>query len=224
MTSQGWLKESILTALGGWVDDVVCDLHMMYGSEAQSLVVSPLLWDFPQTGRYIISAMVTNAVSSTTATCQVSILSPITDVQIIYPTPHNDSLHLPTQEDNLVVISARSTSLVHVYWLTTLQSGDSIMQQECPSDIASSLPICTAHSMDEGFFGMFLHFNNPQSTLLSIQLTSEVSVKSFNMQVQAYDAIQELQIHSNGPNHIQVNQTQVCRQYSKSLHQSINII
>ncbi|XP_069611025.1 polycystin-1-like [Ranitomeya imitator] len=209
MTSQGWLKETVLIDSGIWVDDVVCDLHMMYGSEAHSLVVSPLLWGFPQTGRYIISAVVTNAISSTTATCQVSILSPITDVKIVYPTPHNDSLHLLTQKNNLVVISARSTSLVHVHWLTTLQSGDSIMQQECPSDIAPSLPICTTHSVDEGFFGMFLHFNNPQSALLSIQLTSEVSVKSVTMQVQAHDAIQELQIYSNGSNHIQINQTRV---------------
>ncbi|XP_073537692.1 polycystin-1-like [Phyllobates terribilis] len=209
MTSQGWLKESVLIDSGSWIDDEVCDLHMIYGSEAHSLVVSPLLLGFPQTGRYTISAILTNAVGSTTTTCQVSILSPITNVQIVHPTPYNDSLHLLTQEDNLVVISAQSTSLVHVHWLTALHSGDSIMQQECPSDIASSLPICTAHSMDERFFGMYLHFNNPQSTLLSIQLTSEVCVKNVTIQVQAHDAIHELQIHSNGSNHIQLNQTRL---------------
>ncbi|XP_075207853.1 polycystin-1-like [Anomaloglossus baeobatrachus] len=211
MTNQGWLKESVLIDSVSWVDDAVCDLHVLYGSEAHSVVVSPLLWGFQKTGTYTISAVVTNVISSTTATCEVNIGSPITDVQIVHPTARNDSLHLPTQEDNLVVISARSTSLAHVHWLTTLQSGDSIMQPECPSQIASSVPICTVRSEYVGFSWMVLHFNISQSTLLSIQLTNEFSVKNITIQVETYDAIQDLQIHTNGSNHIQLNQTRVFR-------------
>lgn len=211
MTYQGWLKESVLIDSVSWVDDVVCDLHVMYGSEAHGLVISPLLWGFQEAGTYTVSAVLINAVSSTTATCEVNIVSPVTDVRIVHPIPCNDSLHLSTQEDNLVVISARSTSVVHVHWLTTLQSGESIMQQECPPDIASSLPICTTHSMDVRFSWMLLHFNNPQSTILSIQLDNEVSVKSVTMHVQAHDAIQGLQIHTDGSNHIQLNQTRVSK-------------
>ncbi|XP_056405582.1 polycystin-1-like [Hyla sarda] len=207
MTHQGWLKESVLIHSVNWVDDVVCDLHVLYGSEAHSIVVSPLLWGFQEAGTYTISAILTNEVSSTTTTCEINILNPITDVQIIHPTFFNGSLHLLTQEANLVVISARSTSVVRVHWLTSL-STESIMQQECPSDVSSSLPICTAHSGDVRFSWISLHFNNPQSTVLSIQLTNEVSVKSVTIQVQAYDVIKGLQIRTDGSNHIQLNQTQ----------------
>ncbi|XP_044155397.1 polycystin-1-like [Bufo gargarizans] len=208
MSHGGWLKESIRIDSVSWVDDVVCDLHVMYGSEAHSLVVSPLLWGLQEAGTYTVSAILTNVVSSTTATCKVNIASPITDVQIVHPMPCNGSLHLLTQVVNLVVISACSTSVVHVHWLTAMQSGESIMQQECPSTIASSLPICTTHSKDVKFSGMSLHFNNPQSTLLSIQLTGEVNVKSIIVEVQAHDAIQGLRIHIDGSNHIQLHQTQ----------------
>ncbi|XP_069807967.1 polycystin-1-like [Dendropsophus ebraccatus] len=209
MMHQGWMKESVLIDSVTWVDDVVCDFHVMYGSESHSLVISPLLWGFQEAGRYTITAALTNEVSSATAMCEVNIVNPITDVQIVHPTSWNDTLHLLTHQDNLVVITARSTSVVHVHWLTSLLSTESVMQPECPSDIVSTLQMCTAHSADVRFSWTLLHFNNPQITLLSIQLTNEVSIKSVTMQVQAHDAIQGLQIQTDGSNHIQLNQTQM---------------
>ncbi|XP_071968490.1 polycystin-1-like isoform X3 [Engystomops pustulosus] len=205
-THVGWLRDSVLKDPISWVDDVVCDLRILYGSEENSLVVSPLLWGFQEAGTYTITAVLTNEVSSTKATCEVKILSPVTDVQVVHPTPYNDTLHLLTQEDNLVVISVRGTSVLHVEWFTTLQSGESIMQDECPPDIAPSLPICAAHSMDLRFSWMLLHFDSPQSNILSIQLTDEVGDQSVTVQVQAHDAIQGLHIRTEGSDHIQLNQ------------------
>ncbi|XP_075117978.1 polycystin-1-like [Leptodactylus fuscus] len=209
LTHGGWLRESARVDSAHWVDDVVCDLHVLYGSEAHSLVVSPLLWGFQDAGAYTVSAVLANAVSSTTATCEVNVLSPVTDVQIVHPTPSNGSLYLRTQEDNLVVVSARSSGAVHAHWVTSLQSGESIMQPECPSDVASSLPICAARPADVRFSWLLLHFDSPQSTELSIQVTNGVSMKSITVPLRVYDAIQGLQIHTGGSNHIEINQTQV---------------
>ncbi|XP_063819268.1 polycystin-1-like [Pseudophryne corroboree] len=209
MVHRGWLTESLLIDSDSWVDDVVCDLHVIYGSELRSLVVSPLLWGFHGVGTYTVSAVLNNEISSTVASCEVTVQSPITDLQFLYPTHCNDSLHVATQDPSLVVIGARSIPPVHVQWSTTIQSGESMMQQECPLAVVSLLPICHTRPLDLMFAWMELYIDNPQTITLSVILTNDISVKNLTMQIQSHDAIQGLRILSHGPYNFQLNQTRI---------------
>lgn len=209
MTSEGWLADSIMLDSAIWVDDVVCDLRVLYGSGSRSLVVSSLLNSFQEDGTYEIRAALSNGVSSTVTSCDVTILSPVSDLDIVYPAQGTDCLHVVTNHPTLVVISAQSSSPAHVQWSTMVQSGESLLQQKCPLDVSSKLSVCTTPSTNVGFAWMWLSLGHPQTTRLSILVTNEVSSINLTMPIQSYDAIQGLLIHSDGPRHVKLGQTRV---------------
>ncbi|XP_068118214.1 polycystin-1-like [Hyperolius riggenbachi] len=209
MTNQGWLEDTFVLDFATWVDNVVCDLQVLYGSELQSLVVSPLLGGFQEEGTYSLSAVVSNGISSAAASCDVTVLSPVSELQVIYPALGPDSLHVVTQDPKLVVLSARSSSPARVQWSMMEQSGEALLQPTCPSNLSSSLMICTATPADVGFAWMWLHFDQPQVSTFTMVVSNEVSAVNLSVPIHSHDAIQELRIHSNGPDHIILNQTRV---------------
>ncbi|XP_018409573.1 PREDICTED: polycystin-1-like [Nanorana parkeri] len=209
MTHLGWLEDYFQLNSAIWVDDIVCDLRVLYGSELRSLVVSSLLSSFQEDGMYVVSAALSNGVSSTVTSCDITILSPVSDLQIIYPLLGTDGLHVGTPHPTLVVISAQSSSPAYVQWSTVAQSGESVLQQKCPSDISSKLPVCDTLSINVGFAWMWLILDHPQTTTLTIMVTNEVSSINLTMPIQSHDAIQGLSIHSDGPDHVKLNQTRI---------------
>ncbi|XP_040185854.1 polycystin-1-like [Rana temporaria] len=209
MTQQGWLEDSFLPDSATWFDNVVCDLRVIYGSELRSLVVSSLLSSFQEEGTCVFSAALSNGVSSTVASCDITILSPVSDLQIIYPALGTDCLHVVTHHPTLVVISAQSSSPAHVQWSTVAQSGESMLQQECPSDVSSKVSVCTTLSINVGFAWMWMNLDHPQTTRLTILVTNEVSSINLTMPIQSHDVIQGLRIHSDGPDLVNLSQTRI---------------
>ncbi|XP_072259282.1 polycystin-1-like [Pyxicephalus adspersus] len=209
MAHQGWLEDAFLLDSAVWVDNMVCDLRVLYGSELRSLVVSSLLNGLQEDGTYVVSAAISNRISSTVTSCDVNILSPVSDLHIVFPELETDCLNIVTHHPTLVVISAQSSSLAHVQWSTVAQSGESALQQQCPSDVSSKLPACTATSLDIGFSWMWLSLDHPQITKLTILVTNKVSAINLTMPIQSYDAIQGLSVDSDGPDHVILNQTRI---------------
>ncbi|KAM5135124.1 polycystin-1-like [Mantella aurantiaca] len=209
MRNQGWLEDSFQLDTDIWVDDVVCDLRVLYGSEFRSLVVSSLLSNFQEDGTYVVSAALSNGVSSTLTNCDITILSPVSDLHIVHPALGSDCLHVVTHHPTLVVISAQSSSPARVHWSTAAQSGESVLQQKCPLDVSSNLTFCTTLSLNVGFAWMWLSFVQPQITRLTILVTNEVSSINLTMPIQSHDTIQGLSIRSNGPDYVKLNQTRI---------------
>ncbi|KAM4691206.1 LOW QUALITY PROTEIN: polycystin-1-like [Rhinophrynus dorsalis] len=209
MVHTGWRKESLQVMTPSWVDDVVCDLHVTFTSEVNSLVISPLLGNFPDSGTYTVSAVLHNAVSEVVATCEVLVLRPVTDLSIVYPIPSNDLLHVATQDPTLLVISARSSGTASVHWSIPVRNEELSLGKECPPSVASSLPACLDPPIDTGFAWAWLYLDKPQNSTFTILVTNEISAQNLTVQIQSHDFILGLHIQPDGTQHINVNQTQV---------------
>eukprot|EP00079_Xenopus_tropicalis_P017901 XP_004918536.2 PREDICTED: polycystin-1-like [Xenopus tropicalis] len=209
MSHWGWWEESLQVETPSWMDDMVCDLRATFASEVQSLVVSPLLASFQEPGTYTVSATLHNAVSETEVACEVCVLRPVTGLQIISPTPYSDPLHVPTHDRTLLAIRALSSTPASVLWESPVQREEAELVPTCPQSMAASLPACLNPSGDTRFGWMWLRLEEPLTTMLTIVVTNDVSAQNLSVQIQSHDAIRGLHIQPDGPQHIQVNQTQI---------------
>ncbi|KAG8446334.1 hypothetical protein GDO86_013969 [Hymenochirus boettgeri] len=205
----GWWEDFLEVVSPSWVDDVVCNLRVTFASEMHSLVVSPLLGSFQEPGTYTIHADLYSAVSETFAKCEVHVLRPVTDLQIIYPSLRSDSLHISTQEPTLLVITARSTFPARVLWLSSVQTEEVSLLPECPQSLALSLAACHKPAKDMGFAWKSLHVKRAQRTALTIAVTNEINTQNLSVQIWSHEPIKGLHIDPEGIPYVQVNQTQI---------------
>ncbi|XP_053577991.1 polycystin-1-like [Bombina bombina] len=204
-----WWEGSPDLMADSWVDNMVCDVRVTFTSAKRSLVLSHLLSGFPDPGTYKISAILHNAVSKTVATCEINVLSPVTDLKIVHPSLLNETLNVATHESTLLVISAKSSSPAHVQWSPPIQSTDSTMHLDCPQSLASSLPICIHPPMGALFAWTRLSLQEPHQTVITVLVSNEVSFQNVSLKVQSHEPIQGLSIQPDGERHIQLHQTQV---------------
>ncbi|KAM4663485.1 polycystin-1-like [Discoglossus pictus] len=209
MMHRGWLDGSLSVMSHTWVDDVVCELRVTFVSEMRSLVISPLLSGFTDPGLYSVHATLHNAVSKTMASCDIRILSAVSDLRLVHPLNYADPLHVATQNSTLLVLSAQSSSPTFVQWTGPITTTENILHKECPKSLISLLPACSHLTESSGFTWAWLCLDKPQSVVITALVTNEISAQNLTLQVQSHEPIQGLSVQPEGLRYLQVHQTQM---------------
>ncbi|XP_030064193.1 polycystin-1-like [Microcaecilia unicolor] len=204
-----WEKEITGLANPTWVDNALCDLRVSFAYGLRSFATSPLLESQSEPGSYTYTATVRNAVSEARVNCTVEMQTRISGLQIIYPTPINGKLHVPTHQETLIVIKIISGTNAMVRWTEPVDRTGVQFQSSCPSSIVKEVPACRRDTADTWFSFAWVFMTEVKAELLNIMVANEISSQNLSVKIQSYDAIEDLQVVPSGPRRMLVDVSQV---------------
>ncbi|XP_056135511.1 LOW QUALITY PROTEIN: polycystin-1 [Lampris incognitus] len=124
---------------GGWLEDVVCPVRVLYAGHSETLLQGPKLSaGLSQPGVY--KMLVTSAEPSypASASCEVRIVPPL-GLTVLHPLPQNGTIYLQPNDTRLL-LRVQSRYVTKVSRSGTNLSA--IFHQACPPEFSSSLGLC----------------------------------------------------------------------------------
>ncbi|GCC34843.1 hypothetical protein chiPu_0013320 [Chiloscyllium punctatum] len=211
LVRQGWL-ESLLVGFQPtwpsprWIDNVVCDVRILYTDQPQPIAPTQSLTTVPDT--FLVTPV--NRVSPTgIKCCPLGTWTTITGLQIIYPWPHNGTLLVPTGNEILIVIKINSGSNASSWWGPPVRQSGVFFDAHCPSSLPQYMPACHRETSDTWFSYAHFTVTHPRIESLNITVRNEVSSQNMSVEIQAFDVIQGLQIMPRKPRRMLVDVSQI---------------
>ncbi|XP_066559064.1 polycystin-1 [Amia ocellicauda] len=205
-----WEGASAVPSRTVWVDEVVCDLRVLYTDSLWNYAITPSL----STGQrdpdsYMYSITVANSMSSSTASCTVEIRPPVTGLQIVHPLPTGGQIHLQSSQPTLIIVKILSGGNATSFWSAPMLSSRVPFHSACPLDLPVSVPGCQQDTPDTWFSYSYASLPVPLSQILNISVFNEVSSQSLSVGLQAHHMVQGLSMQPQGDQRMLVDVSQV---------------
>ncbi|MBN3314946.1 PKD1 protein, partial [Atractosteus spatula] len=210
----GWLEGGVSAqpSQSVWVDEVVCDLRVLYSDSLQGYAVtSPLGTGHRDPGSYTYSIAVSNPVSSTTACCTVDVRTPVWGLQIIHPLPVGGMIHIPVNKPTLIVIKILSGVNATSSWSAPVLRSGIAFSSSCPSALLAYVPGCTRTTPDTWFSYAYATVALPVSQILNISVSNGVSAQNLSVVLQSHQEVQGLRMKPQGDRRMLVDVSQEFR-------------
>nr|XP_046233896.1 polycystin-1 [Scatophagus argus] len=195
-TAWGGWWEGGLTSLpqgGQWVDEVVCDLRMLYMDNLHRGTEHDDNFDLTNT-------QTTTASNTWTLTNRpTENLRSKFGLHIIHPVPdEKNQIHVQINVPTLIVVKVLSGQKARSSWSApVLQTGVPFLPY-CPEEVARSRPVCERRSSDDWFSSVTLVLPSVGVKTLNISVMDAVSSQSVSLMVCGYEAVTGLSVEPHG--------------------------
>lgn len=195
LNSSDWNPDSSTrTAAGSWHNDSVCYIRVLYTTEETIPIISKENSGVAGSGFYTVRATVSNGVFSTNLSCNVLVVSPVSDLRVIYPPVQEGIIYMPTNHTWLVVkifTGANATS----GWFGGNQSFP--FERSCPSSVALLTTACARETDDTWFSVITLDGIGENVSTVVLWAENAVSSQNISVQVKAEEPIRGLRATPN---------------------------
>ncbi|KAF7248991.1 Polycystin-1 [Varanus komodoensis] len=210
LTKDGWWEGEVAGLPNpAWVDDVICDLQVIFAREVRSLANAPLQDYKVELGsRTHAAAAAGKAVGGTQARCAAQVRSKVSDLQLIYPVPLGGKLNVVTKQKLALVVKIAAGCNAVARWTSPVDKAGVPFVATCPAGLAALVPACIRETRDTWFSSVQLVLGEPrEEEILDILASNEVSAQKLSVKIQAYDAIEGLHVVPPGPCRMQVDES-----------------
>ncbi|KAG7324819.1 hypothetical protein KOW79_011135 [Hemibagrus wyckioides] len=193
----GWVDVAVsaLTDGGRWMDDVSCDLRLIY-EDAGHL--------------YGPSNSTPNEMGTIDASTPISVLSdsqtPVTGLQLLYPLLTKETqINLAVNIQTLMIIKILSGTNVTSSWSAPVSRAGVPFLKSCPEEISEIQSVCQRDSPDTWFSYVYLMPTSQGEQTLNITASNQLSSQMLSVKIQAYIIITGLKIQPQGFHRILVD-------------------
>lgn len=199
----GWVDVAVsaLPDGGQWVDNMSCDLRLIYEDPGHLYGPSPVV-NSPQTEL--------GTDMSTPSSILRDAQTPVTGLQILYPVLGKENrIHVAINASTLIVIKILSGSNATSSWSAPVSRAGIQFLKSCPAEISEIQQVCQRESFDTWFSYAYLMPSSQGEHTLSITASNRLNSQTLSVKIQAYVIITGLRIHPQGFHRVLVNIPQV---------------
>ncbi|KAK3528632.1 hypothetical protein QTP70_006346 [Hemibagrus guttatus] len=185
----GWVDVAVsaLTDGGHWVDNVLCDLRLIY----------------EDTGHLYGPCNSTPNEMSIDPSTPTSVLSnsqtPVTGLQVLYPVLTKENrIDLAVNIQTLMIIKILSGRNVTSSWSAPVSRAGVPFLKSCPEEISEIQSVCQSDSPDTWFSYVYLMPISEGEQTLNITASNQLSSQTLSVKIQAHIVITGLRIQPQG--------------------------
>ncbi|XP_068614855.1 polycystin-1-like [Brachionichthys hirsutus] len=176
---------------GQWVDEVVCDLKMLYMDNQRGTAYDGNFGFTPQE--------TTTPPDSLPLTNDPAGLQTTSGLDVIHPMPdEKNQIHVQINVATLIVIRVLSGQKARSFWSGPVRQREVPFFPFCPDEVTQSWPGCERDSHEYWFSSVTLVMPSVGSEMLNISVTDAVRFQSTILRVFGYEAVTELRVEPHG--------------------------
>lgn len=209
----GWVELGVpaLTDGGRWVDDVVCDLRLIYEDLMHLYDVPPAL-----------STTESTTTTSPTPPHMVEPQTPVSGFHLLYPVlGQEDRIHLLVNVQTLIIVKILSGQRAKSTWSAPVSKAEVPFQTSCPSDKPEIRSVCEKDAPETSFSYEYATISIPGEHILNITASNGLNSQKLSVKLQAHVPVTGLSVQPWGFHRVLVDIPQVRRLCS---HFSVNLL
>lgn len=190
----GWLEGGLSAHSGQdqWLDELVCDLRVIYEDTMPHFGVSPI----PSTSQ---------------SNSQIKAESPVTGLQVLYPKLDKDNqMHVAVNVPTLIVIQIISGENAASSWSDPVSKNGVPFVSSCPAEIEGG---CVRTSLDMWFSHVYMKLSSQGEHILNIMASNSLNSQTLSVRVVSHIPVTGLRIQPPGFSRVLVDIPQVSISY-----------
>lgn len=188
----GWVDVAVsaLTDRGQWMDNISCDLRLIYEDPGHLYGPSSVVNSTPSDPGVDVSTLSSILIDART---------PVTGMQILYPVPDKETrMFLPVNIQTLIIIKILSGRNATSSWSAPVSRAGVPFLTSCPAEISEIQQVCQRDSPDTWFSYAYIILTRQGEQTLNITASNQVNSQTLSVKIQAHDVITGLRIHPQG--------------------------
>ncbi|XP_016312404.1 polycystin-1 [Sinocyclocheilus anshuiensis] len=182
----GWLEGGLSAqpGQGQWLDELVCDLRVIYEDTMPHFGVSAI----PSTSQ---------------SNSPIKAESPVTGLQVLYPKLDKDiQMHVAVNVPTLIVIQIISGDNATSSWSDPVSKNGVPFVSSCPAEIEGG---CVRASLDMWFSNVYMKLSSQGEHILNIMASNSLNSQTLSVRVVSYIPVTGLRIQPQGFNRVLVD-------------------
>lgn len=192
----GWL-EGVLSAQSGegqWLDDVVCDIRVIYED-----IMS----------HYGIPTIPSTMETTVQTNGPIKAHSPVTGLQLLHPKlDKNNQMHVAVNAPTLIVIKVTSRESATSSWSAPVDKNKVLFHSFCPAEMPETKVVCV-RSPDTWFSHVYMVLSGEGEHLLNITASNSNIFQTLSVRVVGHIPVTGLRIQPQGVSRVLVDVPQV---------------
>ncbi|KAF4106605.1 hypothetical protein G5714_012595 [Onychostoma macrolepis] len=175
----GWLEGGLSAHSGQdqWLDELVCDLRVIYEDTMPRFGVSPI----PSTSQ---------------SNSQIIAESPVTGLQVLYPKLDKDNqMHVAVNVPILIVIQIISGENATSSWSDPVSKNEVPFVSSCPAEIEGG---CVRASLDMWFSHVYMKLSSQGEHILNIMASNSLNSQTLSVRAVSHIPVTGLRIQPQG--------------------------
>ncbi|XP_059386846.1 polycystin-1 [Carassius carassius] len=185
----GWLDGglSVQPGQGQWLDELVCDLRVIYEDTMTHFGVSAI----PSTSQ---------------SNSPIKAESPVTGLQVLYPKLDKDNqMHVAVNVPTLIVIQIISGGNATSSWSDPVSKNGVPFVSSCPAEIPEIEGGCVRASLDMWFSHVYMKLSTQGEHILNIMASNSLNSQTLSVRVVSHIPVTGLRIQPEGFNRVLVD-------------------
>ncbi|XP_027011464.2 polycystin-1 [Tachysurus fulvidraco] len=188
----GWVNVAVsaLTDGGHWVDNVSCDLRLIYADPGHLY------------GPYSVvnsTQRETGIDPNIPGDVRFDFQTPVTGLQVLYPVLDNENqIDLASDIQTLIIIKILSGRNATSSWSAPVSRAGVPFLKSCPEEISEFRPLCQRDSRDTWFSYAYLMPTRQGEQTLNITASNQLNSQTLSVKIQAHVIITGLRIQPQG--------------------------
>ncbi|XP_056628016.1 polycystin-1 [Triplophysa dalaica] len=192
----GWL-EGVLSAQSGegqWLDDVVCDIRVIYED-----IMS----------HYGIPTIPSTMETTVQTNSPIKAHSPVTGLQLLHPKlDKNNQMHVAVNAPTLVVIKVTSRESATSSWSAPVDKNKVLFHSFCPAEMPETKVVCV-RSPETWFSHVYMVLSGEGEHLLNITASNSNNFQTLSVRVVGHIPVTGLRIQPQGVSRVLVDVPQL---------------
>ncbi|XP_016095188.1 polycystin-1 [Sinocyclocheilus grahami] len=185
----GWLEGGLSAqpGQGQWLDELVCDLRVIYEDTMPHFGVSAI----PSTSQ---------------SNSPIKAESPVTGLQVLYPKLDKDiQMHVAVNVPTLIVIQIISGGNATSYWSDPVSKNGVPFVSSCPAEMPEIEGGCVRASLDMWFSHVYMKLSSQGEHMLNIMASNSLNSQTLSVRVVSHIPVTGLRIQPQGFNRVLVD-------------------
>lgn len=199
----GWVDVAVssLTDGGHWVDNMSCDLCLIYNDPGHLYGPSPVVNSTQSELGIDVS---------TPSSILIDAQTSVTGLQILYPVFGKENrIHLPVNIQTLIIIKILSGRNATSSWSDPVSMAEVPFVESCPAEISEIQGVCQKDSPDTWFSYAYIMPMSQGEQTLNITASNQLNSQMLIVKIQAHIIITGLRIQPQGFHRVLVDIPQV---------------
>ncbi|XP_037400188.1 polycystin-1 [Pygocentrus nattereri] len=188
----GWVEVgvSVPTDGGQWVDNVVCDLQLIYEDSMLVYGVPPVLSSTQSDLRIETTTPTTHLVKPQT---------PVSGLHVLYPVLDKENqIHLPVNVRTIIIVKILSGHNATSAWSAPVFRTGIPFQLSCPPDMSEIQAVCERDTPDVWFSYIYIKLSAQGEQTLNITASNTLNTQMLSVKLQAHIPVTGLNVQPQG--------------------------
>ncbi|KAL6475567.1 hypothetical protein MHYP_G00166070 [Metynnis hypsauchen] len=188
----GWVEVGVSVPADGcnWVDNVVCDLQLIYEDYVLVYGVPPVLSSTQSDLRIETTTPTTHLVKPQT---------PVSGLHVLYPVLDKENqIHLPVNVQTIIIIKILSGHNATSAWSAPVFRTGIPFQLSCPLDMSEIQAVCERDTPDMWFSYVYVKLSAQGEQTLNITASNTLNTQMLSIKLQAHIPVTGLSVQPRG--------------------------